>query len=422
MKNNLDKAIKESLQDFEMPYDPAAWEALSAKLDAQATQTEGTPKSGISKWLLTGAIAGAIGLSTYLLWPETSSEVAQQKAVTTDEIIQPTKENKTEKDTENVQLNNVAEEETEQQESANDEVTERIVNMPQENVDDKVSVDKNTPQNVVDEENTRNHHVAPIVEKNETNYISGSLSFDVVCRGDNVMITNEGEANDLVRFNFNDKWIELQNGKSYLIKAEASFTLTFVDKSGKELESKDVKVYDLPSANFRFEANIFDKGLPIVTCEAYRDYASYTWSFDGEEKEGESTMNHHFFDKGDYPVSLKVVDRNGCENTFTQVIQIHEKYNLMAVDAFKPNSSDPRSRTFMPYSLTERDVKFQLTIVDPINNEVVFESSDAKNTWDGVHQKTGVMTPAGKAYVWKVQIFNPLPNERPIYKGTIIHD
>ena len=76
----------------------------------------------------------------------------------------------------------------------------------------------------------------------------------------------------------------------------------------------------------------------------------------------------------------------------------------------------------MPYSLTERDVKFQLTIVDPITNEVVFESSDAKNTWDGVHQKTGVMTPAGKAYVWKVQIFNPLPNERPIYKGTIIHD
>lgn len=428
MKNNLDNTIRESLKDFEMPYDPAAWEALSAKLDAQATPIEGAAKSGLYKWLLTGALVGAVGVGSYLLWPESPNEVTQKEPLTTE--ANKTLNEKTDKvETEEIRVSNPSENDVHQiEQSSKVEVTERNEDTPQQNVENRSVENKgdvdNTSLNstILEGEDYRGKNIEPPVEKNKTNYISGNLSFDVVCKGDNAVVTNQGTANDVVRFNFNDEWIVLKQGQSFSLKPETSFVLTFVDKAGEEIERRDVKVYDSPSANFGFEANIFEKGLPIVICEAYGDYASYVWTFDGEEKEDKSEVSHHFFEKGDYNVSLKVVDRNGCENTLTKTIQIHEKYNLMAVDAFKPNSPDPRSRTFMPYSLTEREVKFHLTIVDPINNEVVFESSDAKNTWDGVHQRTGVMTPRGKAYVWKVQIFNSLPNERPIYKGTIIHD
>src|SRR5690606_38355631 len=119
--------------------------------------------------------------------------------------------------------------------------------------------------------------------------------------------------------------------------------------------------------------------------------------------------------------ALTVKDRNGCQNTVIKTITIREKYNLMAVDAFKPNDADIRNRTFMPYSLTVRDVKFQMLILDPISNEVVFETSDAENAWNGTNQRTGKMTTNRKPFIWKVQIFNPLPNENPIYSGTIIH-
>jgi hypothetical protein len=225
-----------------------------------------------------------------------------------------------------------------------------------------------------------------------------------------------------VRFKLNEQWIVLQPGKSFVIKPTSSINVNFVNADNEVIESAYIKVHNSPSANFTYEANIFEKGLPVAICEAYGDYASYNWIFDDKLVRSGAEVKHNFFDKGDYEVQLKVIDRNGCENAITKIIRIRDKYNLMAVDAFKPNGSDSRNRTFMPYSLTERDVKFQLTIVDPIDNNVVFTSNDVNNAWDGIDQKTGKITPNNKVYMWKVQIFNPLPNERPIYAGTIIHN
>ena len=93
----------------------------------------------------------------------------------------------------------------------------------------------------------------------------------------------------------------------------------------------------------------------------------------------------------------------------------------MAMNAFKPNDGDPRNKAFIPFSLTQRDVDFTLSIIDPKDNSVVYTTSNVKEPWDGVDHRTGKMTPVGKVYIWKVQIDNPLPNERPIYAGTVIH-
>jgi hypothetical protein len=93
----------------------------------------------------------------------------------------------------------------------------------------------------------------------------------------------------------------------------------------------------------------------------------------------------------------------------------------MAVEAFIPNGSDPKTKAFMPFSLTQRDVPFTLTIIDPRDNGIVFTSKDASNPWTGIDERTGKMTDSETVFIWRVQLENSLPNERPVYAGTVVH-
>ena len=426
MKDNLENAFRNSLQDYEAPYDPKAWEAVSSKLGAQPTAVTGGTSS-VFKWVLASVLVGAVATGAFFLFDhptdvntaEHSTEPIENNSVkapmdnefvpnteegSDEEVIVPVKETNTEEQPSNQIEHSTVEGEKEKTKARNNnQSTKEVVFVPTENNKEEAQIAQEDPKVV------------------EEKFVAGYISSAMVCEGESATVSNT-DNKAKVKFKFAEEWIVIQPGKSVTIDPSLQDELTFVNGNGEVIEKTFVKVQGLPSANFTYEANIYEGGLPVVICEAYGDYASYEWTFDDELKRSSVEVKHHFFEKGNYDVALKVVDRNGCENTSMKTIRIRDKYNLMAVDAFKPNGSDIRNRTFMPYSLTERNVKFQLTIVDPIDNSVVFTSSDARNAWDGTDQKTGKMTPSNKAYMWKVQILDPLPNERPIYAGTIVHN
>jgi hypothetical protein len=74
----------------------------------------------------------------------------------------------------------------------------------------------------------------------------------------------------------------------------------------------------------------------------------------------------------------------------------------------------------MPFSLTERDVKFVLTIIDGRDGGVVYETTDTSLPWDGTDIRTGRRSQSPQVYVWKAIIANPAANEPSEYLGTII--
>jgi hypothetical protein len=100
-------------------------------------------------------------------------------------------------------------------------------------------------------------------------------------------------------------------------------------------------------------------------------------------------------------------------------VNIDEDYNLLAVNAFNPNSFEPRNQTFIPFALTQRDVKFTLLILDPKDGGVMYQTEDASQPWNGIDKRTGQLAPSNQAYIWKVRIANPLPGESTEYKGTM---
>lgn len=430
MKDNLEKAFKESLEGFEVPYDASAWNALSSKLDAAAGAT-GAAGGGLVKWLLIGATIGAAAIATFIFMPNgNENKVAEKTVVTTEKIDQPKQEEakdaivSTENEIEDTTISNQTDANTEKSENETvvpDVITYDGKELPNEKA---TNVDKTPTKPVIADLDSKKPSQGAV---DSLSFIVGTIDQRVICQGNTISIKNNGSKGEFVYWNItenNDEGVKgvLESKEVVAYTPNSNATVTFTDAKGNVLDIVEVVVSESPTAEFTYEANIFDKGLPVVICESYGDYVNYTWDFAGEAQAKGAKANHHFFDKGSYDIKLKVTDANGCESTVVKTVNIREKYNLMAVNTFMPNGTDIRNRTFMPYSLTERKANFNLTIVDPITNEVVFESTDAQNAWNGINQRTGKMTESGKAYIWKVQIFNPLPNERPIYSGTVVHN
>jgi hypothetical protein len=433
MKNNLENTFKDKLTEFEAPYDPQAWNAVKSQLDAKAT---GGGSSSTWKWIAATAVVATIAVTSILLFESKETKTADVKSVS--------EENATNNDIEKPLTISVKESSEELNGNIdNGSDLENPTIELDENLDDQAILeeefDNNTEKNIIGdvaEENDNTEAIKPSDNRksvvpanvqstpkpNKHKYTTGNVSSNQICYGELIKITNTGAKNEIVRFELNGKTIELKKAGTFEVQPENSIVINFINKDNKIIDSEYIKVNELPNPDFNYEANIFEKGLPVTICEAYGNYENISWDFDGQsEKEGKK-VRHHFFEKGNHTVTLTVKDFNGCEKSKQKEVRIENQYNLMAVSGFKPNGSEPSTKTFMPFCLTQRDVNFTLTIIDPRDNGVVFTSKDASNAWTGIDERTGNMTDSETTFIWKVQLENSLPNERPVYAGTVVHN
>lgn len=428
MKTNLERAFKKSLENYEAPYNAEAWKALNAKMGTSAS----TGMSLVAKWGIAAVTTAVLSVAVYFLFFDQQTnpknqKIAQTAVETTDRNVEtvPAEKNTSTVDHENTHQkvmgqSTVIEHNNRSSQSTTTPVDEEKQNNPLSQ--DGVYNGNDSPTKAVEHNNIEKQSASTTVlpiRTNSTKYIAGTVSTKSVCAGDKITVVNNGSKGEFVRFPLNYKWITLAVGEKYSFPVNTDFEIDFF---GENIPSIFINVYELPSANFTYTANVFHNGLPVVDCEAYGNEGTYEWSFDNKtSKEGEN-VTHNFFKQGEHTIQLTVTDRNGCKQIKTKKIHIKNNYNLLAVDAFKPNGSDSRNITFMPYALKERGVKFKLTIIDPTDNGIVFTSKSTINAWNGVDQRTGEMTPANKVYIWSVKIFNPQPNERPVYSGTVVHN
>ena len=116
---------------------------------------------------------------------------------------------------------------------------------------------------------------------------------------------------------------------------------------------------------------------------------------------------------------MSIESQNGCRSNEEKNIRIDEDYNLLAVNAFNPNTNDAKRNCFMPFALTQRTTEFMLTIIDPKDGSIIFETNDTSNPWRGIDQRTNTMVNTNSTYIWKVIISSPLKGEKSMYQGTI---
>ena len=238
-----------------------------------------------------------------------------------------------------------------------------------------------------------------------------------------------------------EQWIENKNSFNLLLKTPAGEEIVLVAnqktlitaktkgtyKIGWYIEPNNFNVYkskfinDVPALDVLTEELNYDNGLPTLPVKFRTNEEEVVTQYDNRSiTSNSSEQNIYLFEKGDIQIRFTASNIHSCKTTVVKEISVAENYNLLAVNAFDPYSSDNRKNSFMPFALTKRTSPFVLVIIDPADGGVVFQSNDANNSWDGYDKRNGKMVAQNKAFIWKVSLQNPEKKEKSDYKGTII--
>lgn len=413
MENNIEEIIKSALQNHESPFDPSAWEAMSKRLD-QTMPVGSAPKSPI-KWSWVAAAVVAVGISAFFLIEKDRTSETQPKAKPLAVESETNHSTTTEQRPNNTSSKKIMQSFESVKETANS------TNYKQENTANYTApLDKFV--------NESSHVGGTKIPSNMPN--SSTFSFvapkvnDSYCQNEQITIVNE-----------NDELISVENesgrpivilGKSTAnIELQTIGTYTFVYKQhGKTHKQTAFQVKSKPKVDFVYDPDmLYDKGLPINNLKSAYTAENYTWkNAKGEVISNEKEFDIHLFTKGMHDVTLTVEDQNGCKNTVTKAVRCDFNYNLLAVTGFDPTSPDPRNNTFIPFALLEkqRNVRFEMVILDPKTGEKVFETKSADQPWDGVDIRTNQLVNQNSTFIWKVTIFNKAIGENSnTYQGSI---
>lgn len=163
-----------------------------------------------------------------------------------------------------------------------------------------------------------------------------------------------------------------------------------------------IEIHEAPMAAFNVLKQEYDGHLPSVHFENRSlAGAKYEWDFGDGQTSTIAHPDHVYKKKGVYQVELTVTNETGCEDKVMKDVRIDKDYNLDAPASFSPNG-DEFQETFMPEALRTLGVKFNLTVYSA-NGTLLYQTNDASKPWTGRPQNRGNICGAGD-YVWVVDV------------------
>ncbi|HIP31855.1 MAG TPA: hypothetical protein EYG86_03745, partial [Crocinitomicaceae bacterium] len=354
MKNNLENSIKESLEQFEAPYNPNAWTAMSSKLDKVMPASS---TGGSFKWIAAASVIAVATISSYIIFKkdaapikteQISENTARDNTTKTEKVTTP---QKTSQVTSNEALTN----ETSREISNEENISADLNKSNAETIDIQDFMEETTPNQIKIVETNPSHKNT--TETNETKFQIPLIS--EVCVGEKIHIDNTNNVDLNLSGIGKDMIIPSNTGVDVILYKSGKYQLS----SEASTETSTFYVKALPKVDFSIDQdNKFKDGLPTTTLSSISG-SNLTWIINTNEYKGQK-VNAHFFKKGMQTIELYSKGSNGCSNSIQKEFYNENQYNLMSVNSFRPNNNDPRLNTFMPYALTQRDVNFNLIIMD----------------------------------------------------------
>ncbi|MEN9972586.1 MAG: hypothetical protein RIS20_933 [Bacteroidota bacterium] len=415
MKDGLENSFKEALNNFELPYDAQAWVSLNKKLSAkkwyQATQI---------KW--SAAFIIAIGIATYFILPTSNTHALKET-----ENKPSTKETNSPISVKNDQtINSPSTKQHFVDQTTNSKGIDPVIST---GYTPPVVVTELVPHSIplsLDQMEVLGLTDKGIDESLPTPPYNRSLveiDFKNRCQGETLQLEENKNYERLI--NYAGKEFHYTYNEPISLKLSEPGKVVLLANSGPYGQFEEFGSFDVnpsPVLSMNTDRTItYEDGLPKITCQAESNESQISWhsTYVLNSTSGKN-VEVFAFDKGYAIVEAQVKASNGCIAKEKEMIQIPSDYNLLAVNAFNPQSQDSRNSTFMPYALTIRQTPFRLIVLDPDNGGIVFETTDANNAWDGIDRRDGKLVPGNKAYIWKVVIQRPVQGEKGEYRGTIV--
>lgn len=225
-------------------------------------------------------------------------------------------------------------------------------------------------------------------------------------------------------WNFGDGSFSNKPNPNHTFTKPGRFTVTLsMSAPGKGAITNEpyadlIVIHEVPEASFNWIRQEYAGHVPSVHFEnRSHGGATYFWEFGDGSTSKVAHPDHVYRAKGEYQTRLTVTNEMGCQDIVEKLVKIDNDYNLLAPAAFSPNG-DGNEDLFMPQALKDLGVKFHLAIYEPRTGRLVFETSDATNPWTGRLMNRGDLCKPGD-YVWMVEIKEGLHLGDIGYEGKV---
>ncbi|MGV3631067.1 MAG: PKD domain-containing protein [Bacteroidota bacterium] len=175
-----------------------------------------------------------------------------------------------------------------------------------------------------------------------------------------------------------------------------------------------------PVASFKVSRPVVDMIDPSTFFENRSTGAvSYEWDFGDLGTSTDVDPAHNFPGDfaGEYTVMMIATTQFGCKDTMTTLVRVDESIIYYVSNSFTPNG-DEHNNKFSPLLYSGFDPQdYNLKIFDRIG-ELIFESNDASEGWDGDYGAGRGLAPAG-TYTYKLQFNTPDKDEKKVIVGHV---
>lgn len=166
-----------------------------------------------------------------------------------------------------------------------------------------------------------------------------------------------------------------------------------------------IEVQPAPVADFSFSPIAPSQLNPQIDfTDQSQDAIAWFWDFNGLGQSFVENPVFKFPDTGLQAVTLLVTHPEGCQDSITQIIDIKPEIRYFLPNAFTPNE-DTNNDIFIGVGTLTGVTDYQMMIWNRWG-ELVFESQDPKEGWNGRKHNSGQMSQNG-VYLCKVRFTGP---------------
>lgn len=231
------------------------------------------------------------------------------------------------------------------------------------------------------------------------NQNSGCAPLDVIFQNLSPAIPNP-----TYLWNFGDGVVSFLNNPTHTYPNQGVYLPTLTLTSADTCSTTDTLVggiatFPIPVALFTANPLVASELNPVFNFESA--FANNGCYFDFGDGTGDSSCSatHEYENVGTYTVTLYTFNAGGCRDTFQLEVRVTPNYSLYIPNAFTPNNDQINDRLSI-YS--EGVDEFNIKIYNR-RGQIVYESSDTKESWNGEFLNDGEECMSG-VYVYEALI------------------
>ena len=430
MSKSFDDKIKESLENFEMPYDANAWAQLETQLPQGGSASTGGNQLGWKAAALVAVLTTTVATIWYLNSNkneiESESVVVEQVEATQEQSfgVEPISSEPSARAVFTEESNNLPSSEKNQTADSK-EIAQATSNLkPDSKETHSENVEKPTSSDVQNSEKK----ATPPAEKTAgakaddrpltANFIP---TLEKVCVGEDVSFINQSsDPKAKMVWDFGDGTHSSEFEPSHTFVLPGNYAVTLKASNGSKTSDLTINVNVNPVPNSTIDASqklVGYDAIPFYHFETMiQPNETAVWKFsDGSISTGTSS-DHLFRDAGKASAKLTVTNTSGCQQSDSWELQLRKSFDdLFAPTGFSPNG-DGDNDFFIPVALQDMGVSFEMVIMD-LKGQEVYRTSSANEPWNGKLQNNGAKLDAG-TYAWTVVLKEEIVSKKT-FGGTI---